>query len=1609
MYFMDMIPIQKIAAISLKYAAEDREFQELMSYMKTTEFKQMVQELEAIPEYHNFANYMQKNGVYLVDVTNKVNKLLGLPAFTPMDLYRTNGLKGFWEEVKDKVSYDQFIHGYVYKMRTSAAFRGFVAHLKSDNHQRFVNAMYSNQKYLTFRNMINSRGIDIALIEDIIYTVLGIEFPQLKKFEAATFSNPELGKDLLEFIDLLDMEKIMSIVISYMDDDQIQKAFEYIYSEEFHVLVRQVEAMKEYQELVLYLEDAGLDMFGFLQSVHKLLGMEDYVPPKPQLYSATTFVNKGGLKRLVDDVIATLPRDKLKALYYQKMANSPAFKNFMQKIRSDDFKHIVNLIYSSPVFREMRAKVIAAGLDLEPVKELIKKIIGYDLPDVPMNFEAATFSNPELGKDLQEFINLLDMEKIMSIVIAYMEDDEIQKAFEYIYSEEFHVLVRQVEAMKEYQELVLYLEDAGLDMFGFLQRVHKFFGMEDYVPPKPQLYSATTFVNKGGLKRLVDDVIATLPRDKLKALYYQKMANSPAFKNFMQKIRSDDFKHIVNLIYSSPVFREMRAKVIAAGLDLEPVKELIKKIIGYDLPDVPMNFEAATFSNPELGKDLQEFINLLDIEKIMNIVIAYMDDDEIQKAFEYIYSEEFHVLVRQVEAMKEYQQLVLYLEDAGLDMFGFLQRVHKFFGMEDYVPPKPQLYSATTFVNKGGLKRLVDDVIATLPRDKLKALYYQKMANSPAFKNFMQKIRSDDFKHIVNLIYSSPVFREMRAKVIAAGLDLEPVKELIKKIIGYDLPDVPMNFEAATFSNPELGKDLQEFINLLDIEKIMNIVIAYMDDDEIQKAFEYIYSEEFHVLVRQVEAMKEYQQLVLYLEDAGLDMFGFLQRVHKFFGMEDYVPPKPQLYSATTFVNKGGLKRLVDDVIATLPRDKLKALYYQKMANSPAFKNFMQKIRSDDFKHIVNLIYSSPVFREMRAKVIAAGLDLEPVKELIKKIIGYDLPDVPMNFEAATFSNPELGKDLQEFINLLDIEKIMNIVIAYMDDDEIQKAFEYIYSEEFHVLVRQVEAMKEYQQLVLYLEDAGLDMFGFLQRVHKLFGMEDYVPPKPQLYSATTFVNKGGLKRLVDDVIATLPRDKLKALYYQKMANSPAFKNFMQKIRSDDFKHIVNLIYSSPVFREMRAKVIAAGLDLEPVKELIKKIIGYDLPDVPMNFEAATFSNPELGKDLQEFINLLDIEKIMNIVIAYMDDDEIQKAFEYIYSEEFHVLVRQVEAMKEYQQLVLYLEDAGLDMFGFLQRVHKLFGMEDYVPPKPQLYSATTFVNKGGLKRLVDDVIATLPRDKLKALYYQKMANSPAFKNFMQKIRSDDFKHIVNLIYSSPVFREMRAKVIAAGLDLEPVKELIKKIIGYDLPDVPMNFEAATFSNPELGKDLQEFINLLDIEKIMNIVIAYMDDDEIQKAFEYIYSEEFHVLVRQVEAMKEYQQLVLYLEDAGLDMFGFLQRVHKLFGMEDYVPPKPQLYSATTFVNKGGLKRLVDDVIATLPRDKLKALYYQKMANSPAFKNFMQKIRSDDFKHIVNLIYSSPVFLEMRAKVIAAGLDLEPVKELIKKIIGYDLPDVPMY
>ena len=79
-YFLDMIPMEDVISTVLKYAADDAEFQDFLKYFSTTEFMDMIVDVEAMPEFRRFANYLQNNGVFIYDELNKLNKVIGIPA-----------------------------------------------------------------------------------------------------------------------------------------------------------------------------------------------------------------------------------------------------------------------------------------------------------------------------------------------------------------------------------------------------------------------------------------------------------------------------------------------------------------------------------------------------------------------------------------------------------------------------------------------------------------------------------------------------------------------------------------------------------------------------------------------------------------------------------------------------------------------------------------------------------------------------------------------------------------------------------------------------------------------------------------------------------------------------------------------------------------------------------------------------------------------------------------------------------------------------------------------------------------------------------------------------------------------------------------------------------------------------------------------------------------------------------------------------------------------------------------------------------------------------------------------------------------------------------------
>lgn len=383
---LDLIPMEEIAEVFLDYLAEDAEVKAAARYLQNSSLlKDLVVEVEAVPEVINFLNYLQRGGVNIYDIVNAINRVFDIKRLVPPPIMysatmkRTGGIAGFFKDVKSLFHYDDFIKIYVRKMRTSTAFVDFVKQLKSDNFQQIVNKVYVGKSFQIILNGLKTSGVKLQIIADIMYIVLGITVPK----DASR--TPSLTDELMDFVKLIPGEEVGKIVIEYVTKDaKVQKALQYPLTSEFHSLLRNVEALKEHQKLVIYIEKAGIKIIDSIKYLHRAIGMEDYVPPKIEtVLESEIGVQKvgDGLQSMLDDITKILPLDKINALYKEKLKTSKVFADFVEKMTSSEYQGIVKALTSHKTFQEMIAKSKEAGLDLLALEKFSRKLLPIPAPE----------------------------------------------------------------------------------------------------------------------------------------------------------------------------------------------------------------------------------------------------------------------------------------------------------------------------------------------------------------------------------------------------------------------------------------------------------------------------------------------------------------------------------------------------------------------------------------------------------------------------------------------------------------------------------------------------------------------------------------------------------------------------------------------------------------------------------------------------------------------------------------------------------------------------------------------------------------------------------------------------------------------------------------------------------------------------------------------------------------------------------------------------------------------------------------------------------------------------------------------------------------------------
>lgn len=85
----------------------------------------------------------------------------------------------------------------------------------------------------------------------------------------------------------------------------------------------------------------------------------------------------GGLDGLLDDIIAVLPQEDLRALFDDKMENSPVFRSVVEIVTSDEFRQLIQNVRDSETLQPLFQRIEENGVHAEKIREYIRALFGF--------------------------------------------------------------------------------------------------------------------------------------------------------------------------------------------------------------------------------------------------------------------------------------------------------------------------------------------------------------------------------------------------------------------------------------------------------------------------------------------------------------------------------------------------------------------------------------------------------------------------------------------------------------------------------------------------------------------------------------------------------------------------------------------------------------------------------------------------------------------------------------------------------------------------------------------------------------------------------------------------------------------------------------------------------------------------------------------------------------------------------------------------------------------------------------------------------------------------------------------------------------------------------
>ncbi|XP_047507226.1 uncharacterized protein LOC125051111 [Pieris napi] len=187
---------------------------------------------------------------------------------------------------------------------------------------------------------------------------------------------------------------------------------------------------------------------------------------------------------------------------------------------------------------------------------------------------------PQMRKPFHEhfsdFITIIDDEagdERDHLTEHYLEFEEFRASIDYMAGKDFKGLVKEMEDLPEFKAVIEFLEGHEIDITYYIDLLDIFIDQLSAGQKRHELSGRD-------VSAYIKDTIAILPKEKLDALYDEKIENDEEFKRAMDSLQSDEWKEIWDALWENETFKAEADELSKNGIDLQMLLSELVAIFG---------------------------------------------------------------------------------------------------------------------------------------------------------------------------------------------------------------------------------------------------------------------------------------------------------------------------------------------------------------------------------------------------------------------------------------------------------------------------------------------------------------------------------------------------------------------------------------------------------------------------------------------------------------------------------------------------------------------------------------------------------------------------------------------------------------------------------------------------------------------------------------------------------------------------------------------------------------------------------------------------------------------------------------------------------------------